>query len=737
MRPAPIECESRIEHVTVHARGALVRRRVSLPATLPRDPVELSIAGVTSLAEPGSARALVEGGREVVGLRTRYVLPGDPAGPGETLERLHSLELDCAALEAERAHVGERRNTLAALRPSVRVPPRWRQADPAERARDAVAVCGLLTRLVAELDARGLDLDARLEQNARDLDAARLAAAQAPAAARAGEGRPTSCFEVRLAAGDAPVRSLELEYAVAAARWWPAYAVRLSEGASRAAWTLEALLAQDSGEDWTGVRFSFSTADLVHDARLPELPSLRLGRSQPAPRRGYRPAPEGLDGLFEAFDRALAGAPRPVAPPPMPASFGAGSLVDRRSVEHERNKTRAHRSVKRAARPPRAAENDDAVEEIFYEDSVLSSGTIESGPEPDAATLSAPGYAGGSPPPPPPPPAPQPMAKAAGAARAPLRAAPAAAAPRVPGGYGGGGSLGGSPEGRPADPHETSAPEEVEPDEAWLDFDGLVLPPPGDRGRRGRLGHDERPSFAQAARAARAAVDGLASPAHASDPLGSRGRFDHRYDGASTSDVPSDARPHRVPVAAAAGQGAPRFRVVPREAAEVYREVELRNPFDAPLLAGPVEVFVDGTLSATSAVEAVDRGGTLLLGLGVEDRLRVSRNVRADEAAAGLLGGSTVVTHRVTIDLTSALGAPARVEVIDRVPVTNDKEVVVEDEPAQPPGQRYEQEERGRPVEGGRRWFIDVPAGGKARIDFGYRITLPAKSELVGGNRRD
>jgi len=42
------------------------------------------------------------------------------------------------------------------------------------------------------------------------------------------------------------------------------------------------------------VALSVATADLASDVRLPELRSLRIGRAQAAPRKGYRPAPVGL-----------------------------------------------------------------------------------------------------------------------------------------------------------------------------------------------------------------------------------------------------------------------------------------------------------------------------------------------------------------------------------------------------------------------------------------------------------
>jgi uncharacterized protein (TIGR02231 family) len=234
-----------------------------------------------------------------------------------------------------------------------------------------------------------------------------------------------------------------------------------------------------------------------------------------------------------------------------------------------------------------------------------------------------------------------------------------------------------------------------------------------------------------------ARVESLPDPPHAPDPRAVRGVFDHVYEAEGTVDVPSNARPHRVTLRGAEAPARPRFRTVPRQSAEVYRETELENPFDAPLLAGPVEVFLDGALLATSSIPSVDRGGTIALGLGVEQRIRVARNARVREAAAGLLGGSTVVEHEVVVDLGSALGHPAVVDVIDRIPVTDEKDVEIAYLPGKPHGEDYRQLERGMPVRGGKRWTVTVPAGGKAQVAFGYRITLPAKNEIVGGNRRD
>lgn len=277
----------------------------------------------------------------------------------------------------------------------------------------------------------------------------------------------------------------------------------------------------------------------------------------------------------------------------------------------------------------------------------------------------------------------------------------------------------------------------IEPANAWLDFDTLALKPVDDRAHRGRLLRETDARTADARRDARAHIDQTASPQGALDPLSSRGMFDHRYDAEGVAEIPSDGQTHRVSLGTGETTPTLRWRTVPREGAEVYREAELRNPFDAPLLAGPVDVYLDGSLLAVASVDRIDRGGTMHVGMGLEQRLRVARNVRVREETAGLLGGDTIVRHEVSIELSSARAEGALVEVLDRLPVTEDKTVDIVLERSAPEQERYTQAERGAPVRGGMAWRVIVPAGGRASVEYAYRVTIPSKNEMVGGNRRD
>ncbi|MSP58800.1 MAG: DUF4139 domain-containing protein [Myxococcales bacterium] len=685
-----LECPSAIAAVEVCARGALITRLIELPSSLPDGEVDLVVAGVTPLVEAGSIRAAVTGGaRRVISVQAALAVTGIPARPGRSTLQVRALDGRIARLDAERAALLARTERLRDLRlaPSLAT---WRRDPVDARIEDALAVSALIADLVSEADGRLVTLEEQLADLAHERAAAALADAQATSAERMGSGHPTRRITIRLA-GDGQPERLELSYAVPAARWWPVYTLRLTDGGRHAEWWLEALVAHRTGEDWTGVRLVLSTADLIHDARLPELPSLRLGRRQPPSLRGYRPAPAGLDRMFDGHDRAFpALSPSSTA---APIDQGGGGFVG-------------------------ASYDDLEVDEVLAEG------------ESPAPTRPAPT------------PAPAParfrttlLTEAPAAAAAAMKkkggpfggrvAKPLAAPPAPP--------LEGALWADETTPDRFDLP--IEPADAWRDFDSLTLAAPGDP-RRGRLVHESDGASAFAAYQAIDRIESLSPMGDARDPLTSRGLFDHRYDASGRCEIPSDGVAHRLILATAPSVPTLRWRTAPRGAPEVYREAELQNPFDAPLLAGPVDVFVEGSLLLTTAIDGIDRGGTLRVGMGVEERIRVARNVRVVEESAGLLGGSTLVEHSVTIDLTSSLGRPSEVEVLERAPVSDEKAVEIE-VLTLPEAEDYDQADRGAPVRRGLRWRVALPAGGKARVELQYRITLPSRSELVGGNRRE
>ncbi len=681
MHPAPLPCSSAITEVEVYARGALVTRRAQLPADLPAGPITLALGGITPTLDPGSLRARAEGGRDILSLHTALHIPEAAGAPGEAAARVLTLEDDARRAQLRLQEVRHAADLLRSLQPA---PPRpgGRRRPVGRAVQSARAACALIDHHVARLDARARTSQREVEDLQRELEDARRHAAQRPQAELAGD-HPTRTVLVTLDAGDAPLDALEITYAVGAARWWPAYTARLNDGASRAELTLEAFVAQATLEDWSHVRLALSTADLHRELQLPELHSLRLGRAQPPRPTGFRAPPQGLDALFEGYDRATrdAAPPEPPAPPP-------------------------------PQRPPYAAPEGGVLKKREAA-SVASDSALADEAEEQDVYLSMPAAA------------PQAM--------------PARKSASLFSGFGG--AAGGAPIARGesrkrADKADApSPPPSHDPGDAWLRFDDLILEDPRESAARGRL--TARPPLPlPITQARRQLIEETPTPHLGKDPLQTRGEFDHRFLASATVDLPGDALPRRIDLQRADASATTRLRAVPVHEAAVWREVTLNNPFPSPLLAGPVDVFIGGALLMTSSLSAVGPGGAMTFGLGVEERVRVHRDVRAQESTRGVFGGTTAVEHTVTVEITSNLPAPVPLDLLERLPVYGNSDIEIKLLRATPEATPYDQADRGAPLEGGLAWTFTLEPGAQRKIELRYELAFSSKYELHGGNRR-
>jgi uncharacterized protein (TIGR02231 family) len=247
------------------------------------------------------------------------------------------------------------------------------------------------------------------------------------------------------------------------------------------------------------------------------------------------------------------------------------------------------------------------------------------------------------------------------------------------------------------------------------------------RGMNEALGH---------ARAMESAIDVLSAPPLHSYPDSLYG-FDHRYDATTTVEVPSDGAFHSVAITEAEGPASMLHVSVPREDPAVFRTLSFTSPLEGAVLRGPVDVYLDGSLLVSSSVDPSPTGGKLEIGMGVDESVKVARNVRFREESAGLMGGSNHLVHEIEIEVRNAGGAPIRLEVRERLPVTakGEEEIEVRAGKTSPPWHDTPPEDPS--LEGGKRWLLDVRAGAEVKLSTEYTIRIASKNELVGGNRRD
>ncbi|MFF3847710.1 DUF4139 domain-containing protein [Streptomyces sp. NPDC002328] len=714
-----------LDSVVVYAQGAVCRRlaRGSVPAD-----GRVRVTGLPRSMDPGSLRARVLGPSGVRVVEARIEVDAEPSESGDSggLRReMERLRDECAAARGRRDRQRSRIEEVRALRPVA--PPRKRD-DPHRRTPvDAwLGLADFVEQRLTGLHARLVELEEALEHVEHELDVAADRLARASTDAPSAHVRSTVCAVLTLdvaghgeGAADAEVEvEVEVEYGVPGAVWAPAYRLTHRQGDDSGRLVLRASVAQRTGEDWTGVLVSLSTADLRRRTDLPRLRSIRIGRRQPVPApSGWREPPPGLADLFSGYDAA---GTRPAA-----------------SLAHVAVVVGGVGGVGGVAEP-------------------VSAPSPPVPPPPLAASPAPPPYASppvyGAPPAMPAAPGAAPAAFADVERSAPDQAAFAGrqrSAPARPGGARTGGRppVGGPPGAAPsakapaasglaAPPPPPPVPGPPQPSSSELDYAALALSGPDEQAdRRGRLFPDTPydPVASEYRRRAEA-VAALPLPGHAVRPRESAGSFDHRFDAAARTDIPSDGAWHTVTVAEIPVGLRTEYLCAPSVEETVYATLVLSNATDQALLAGPVEVTVDDDFLLTAALPTLAPGGVRRVGLGPAEGIRVTRRTTLDESTSGLRNNVTVLDHRVHVELANRLARPVAVEVRERVPVTSEADVRIEERADWTAPEDGTGPDRHAP--GTRVWRVDLPAGGTTALDGGYEIRIPAGKALVGGNRR-
>ncbi|MFJ8013695.1 DUF4139 domain-containing protein [Streptomyces sp. NPDC096339] len=693
-----------LDSVVVYAQGALCRRLAR--GTVPPDG-RVRVTGLPRSLDPGSLRARVLGAPGVRVTEARVEVEAEPLGtdtPDALRREVERLRDEYAAAQGRRDRQLSRIEEVTALHP---VPPAREPEDPHRRTPVDVWLefADFVDERLERLHGRLVELEAAVRDLGHELAVATDRLSRASTDAPAAHVETTVCAVLTFdgTRGSETEVEVEVEYGVPGAVWAPAYRLTHRQGDGTGRLVLRASVAQRTGEDWTGVRIALATADLRRRTDLPRLRSIRIGRRQPAPApSGWREPPAGLADLFTAYEAAgprprtatTPVPPPPPPPPPLPVPVPASAPV------------------------PQAY---------------------------GAPPAPAPGAVGGAMPDLAASPAPRP---------APARAR-AGGRPRGGAGPGDGAGFAGRPAGMappspaapaaPAAPGMAAAPPAPAPDPvsgpprpsgAELDYAELVLSGPEEPGaRRGRLfpGAAGDPVTDECRRRAEA-VAALPLPGQAVRPRASAGSFDHRFDAAARADIPSDGTWHTVTVGEIPVGLRTEYLCVPSVEETVYATLVLSNATDQALLAGPVEVVVDDGFLLTAGLPTLAPGGVRRVGLGPAEGIRVTRRTNLNESTSGLRGGTTVLDHRVHVELANRLAGPVTVEVRERVPVTSEPDVRIEERSDWTAPVEGEGSEHHAP--GTRIWRLDLPAGATAALDGGYEIRIPTGKALVGGNRR-
>ncbi len=613
--PSERVLEDRVDEVTLFSNQAQLRRtaRVQLAAGRHR----LAFSGMPSALDEGSVRVRIDGGRllsfEVVRGYGEAELPPEVKAKRD---RIEAIDRELAVVDGNKAVYRAEMAFLDNLPPGQA---RLDQDNGAPRV-DPRAYGRLLDWIAGRLETVGDEL-MRLDLKRVELVEEReVLASELLGTAGAGRAlqRPRVVADVELERSTTV--ELALVYRTYAARWVPAYDIRLATGGDTVKLGVNALVWQQTEEDWDRVPIRLSTAIPSQSAVLPQL---------------------------------LAWYIQETPPPPPPPSVSAAP-----ERERSRGARKSSRSSRSAPAPAAMAEAAADYDYGYYAGDMLAEGSGSYG-DLDGALQASGGMALGT----------RGQGQGGGGSYGGMQTL-------TFGGTGQGrGDLVADLTARLA--QETSGRPYLQ------DRSGVLTDTSGRRNRLIGGGISFSPianaeagvqgaATSTAYEASTASWDGYVPSAHA---LG----FDFHFDTMEAVTIPSDGQVHKLPLRVDEHPARLEHVIVPVVAQEAYVQAVVDNGSPYPMLAGMNNVFLDGGYLGQVPSASVAPGQPLQLALGVDRTVKVKRKQEQLSDKGGLFGGQKVRAYRVTVELKNFHDQTIQVRLLDRIPYTYDEEIKILD----------------------------------------------------------
>jgi uncharacterized protein (TIGR02231 family) len=192
-----------------------------------------------------------------------------------------------------------------------------------------------------------------------------------------------------------------------------------------------------------------------------------------------------------------------------------------------------------------------------------------------------------------------------------------------------------------------------------------------------------------------------------------------------SGNIPSDGNPHKATIFNDNFPCQFEYIAMPRLVSFAYLQAKAKNRADgAILLPGKANIFRDDVFVGTSKLENISPGQEFKLNLGIDEGMKIDRELSERQVDKTFLAGNRRITYAYRLKITNLLDCVNHIQINDQIPHSRTEQVkvkILKISPQIQPG------ELGRLV-----WEIDLPANGKAQIDYQFSIEHPEGVRVQG-----
>lgn len=190
-------------------------------------------------------------------------------------------------------------------------------------------------------------------------------------------------------------------------------------------------------------------------------------------------------------------------------------------------------------------------------------------------------------------------------------------------------------------------------------------------------------------------------------------------------DIPSDGSPKKMTLARLSLEPKINYLAIPRHTDAVYRRAIVVNKGSGPLLEGGASLFVGDEFIGNTRIEYTAVDDELVLLLGVEERIRIERELTKRAVDKRLLRENRLVRYGYEIKIKNLMAKAVEVEVQDQIPVSRHEQIRIKLEQVSPePGERSDLNIM--------EWLLALKPESEVNIRYEYLIEHPSSLKITG-----
>ena len=190
--------------------------------------------------------------------------------------------------------------------------------------------------------------------------------------------------------------------------------------------------------------------------------------------------------------------------------------------------------------------------------------------------------------------------------------------------------------------------------------------------------------------------------------------------------IPSDGQEHLVAVKKYEAPATFQYFSAPKLDEGVFLQAQMTNWQDLNLLAGPTNIFYEGSYVGNGQIDPQNVKDTLSVSLGRDKKVIVKRELDKKERSVKTIGSNVRESFAYNITVRNTRKESANVVIADQLPVSNDKDIVVEDVDN---GGATQNESTGE-----LRWRVSLAPNESKVLHFSYTVKYP-KGKTVSNLR--